>query len=182
MDAKVLEANCQKVLDHLALELATLHAGKAAVSMLDSVAVEVQGKFLRLREMAALSTPDGRTIAIQPWDRGTARAIEKAIQLANLGVTVVVDADRIRCLVPEMSLERRKELAKRAATMVEAARVAARAVRRDAMEVWKAAQKKGKISEDELKRREKEVQKAIDGCIGKVDGLFAKKEKELLTQ
>ncbi|MDR3117399.1 MAG: ribosome recycling factor [Puniceicoccales bacterium] len=182
MDAKILEKNCQKVLDHLAAELATLHAGRATVAMLDSVTVEVQGKFLRLREMAALSTPDGRTIAIQPWDRGTTRAIEKAILLANLGFTPVVDADRIRCLVPEMSLERRRELAKRAATMAEAARVAARAVRRDAMELWKTAKKNEKVSEDELKRREKEVQKAIDGCGEKIEGIWSKKEKELLSQ
>ncbi|MDR2030048.1 MAG: ribosome recycling factor [Puniceicoccales bacterium] len=182
MDAKIFDGLCLRVLDRLAREFATLHAGKAAVAMVDSIVVDVQGTSLRLKEMAAISVPDGRTIAIQPWDRGTAKAIEKAIRQADLGLTPIIDADRIRCLVPETSRERRLELVKKAAAMGESAKVAARTVRRDAMEAWRAEQKKGHISEDELKRREKEVQKGVDACIDRIDELFAAKRNELLTQ
>jgi ribosome recycling factor len=175
-----LDAVLRRASAHLATEFGTLHAGKATVSMVDSVAIEVHGVTAQLREMAAITTPDARTIAILPWDRGTAKAIEKGILAANIGFTPIIDADRIRCIVPELSRERRQELAKRAAAMAETARVSVRAGRRDAVESLRAAQKKGKISEDDLKRGEKEIQKVVDAQVERINGQLTAKEKELL--
>ncbi|MDR2576602.1 MAG: ribosome recycling factor [Puniceicoccales bacterium] len=178
---KILRDQLKKVLQHVEAEFATVFAGKATVAMVDSVVVEAYGTPTKLRDIAAITTPDARTISIQPWDKGTTRAIEKGILLANIGFNPIVDADRIRCVIPEMSLERRQELVKRTSTMAEAGRVAARNIRREVMEVLKAAQKSGKISEDDLKRAEKVVQKEIDDCITAIGTLFIAKEKELLA-
>jgi ribosome recycling factor len=166
---------------HVAGEFATVHAGKATAAMVEGVAVEAYGTTSRLRDLASITTPDARTIAIQPWDRGTTRAIEKGILLANLGFTPIVDADRIRCIVPELSGERRQELAKRTATMAETGRVSVRAVRRTAMDQLRDRQRAGALSEDDLKRLEKEVQKLTDDAIAEINGALERKEKELLT-
>ncbi|MDR0340317.1 MAG: ribosome recycling factor [Puniceicoccales bacterium] len=176
-----LDDDLKKVVRHVETEFATIHAGKASPSLVDSLEVEIYGAKSRIRDISALTTPDARTIMIQPWDRGTAKAIEKAILVANLGFTPVVEADKIRCVLPEMSLERRREMVKRVAAMAEAGRVSARTARREALERAKALQKAGAFSEDDVKRLEKEVQKRTDGTIGTIGSAFEKKEKELLT-
>ena len=176
-----LKEHLKIAVHHVSAELATVHAGKAMASMVDGVAVDAYGTTSRLRDLAAITIPDARTIAIQPWDRGTTRAIEKAILVANLGFTPIVDADRIRCVIPEMSRERRQELAKRTAAMAETGRVAVRGVRRNALDRLKAQQKDGALSEDGFKRLEKEVQRLTDDAIGEINGLLEKKEKELLA-
>ncbi|MDR0679207.1 MAG: ribosome recycling factor [Puniceicoccales bacterium] len=176
-----LDDDLKKAVRHVEMEFATVHAGKASPFLVDSLEVEVYGVKSRIRDIAALTTPDARTIVIQPWDRGATKAIEKAILTANLGFTPVVEADKIRCPLPEMSRERRLELVKRVSGMAEAGRITARTVRREALERAKALQKAGALSEDDMKRLEKEVQKRTDGAIGAVGGAFEKKEKELLT-
>ncbi|MDR3317158.1 MAG: ribosome recycling factor [Puniceicoccales bacterium] len=176
-----LKEQLRKAIHFMEMEFATVHSGKATAAMVESVTVEAYGAPVRLRDISAIITPDARTISIQPWDRGTLRAIERAIQLANIGFNPIVDADRIRCVLPEMSLERRQELVKRTAAMAETGRISVRAVRREVLERLKALQKKGLLSEDELKRLEKDVQRAVDDAIGEIGNLLAKKEKELLT-
>jgi ribosome recycling factor len=176
-----LDRGLRKAELHAAGEFATVHAGKASPLMLDSVQVDVYGTMSRIRDIAAITTPDARTVAIQPWDRGTFRAIEKAILLANIGFTPVVDADRIRCIVPEMSRERRQELVKLVSTMAEAARVSVREARRKALESLRSSWKTGVLSEDDEKRCEKEAQKRTDGAIATIGSAFEKKEKELMT-
>lgn len=171
----------KKVVQHTISEFETVHAGKASPSMVEGVQVEVYGSMMRIKDIAAITTPDVRTIAIQPWDKGVSKAIEKAILLANLGFTPVVDADRIRCIVPEMSKERRQQMVKMANGMAETGRVSVRTVRREAMDAVKAAEKAGRISEDERKRLEKEVQKVTDDTILEVNQLLEKKEKDLMT-
>jgi ribosome recycling factor len=171
----------QKVVHFTTAELATIHAGKASVAMVEGIAVEVYESHSRLRDIAAITTPDATTILIQPWDKGAAKAIEKALLAANLGFTPLVDSGRIRCNIPKMSRERRQEMAKRAATSAEAAKVSVRALRREAVDVFKEREKAGEISEDDLKLREKDVQKVTDEVIGEIDGLYVKKEKELMT-
>jgi ribosome recycling factor len=178
---KHLKAGLKKAVDHLVGEFATLHAGKATASMVESVLVEAYGATQPLKNLAAITTPDARTLSIQPWDRGTFKAIEKAILVANLGFTPIVDADRIRCVVPEMSKERRQELVKRAEAMAETGKISIRNVRRETLEGFKVAQKKGALSEDDLKRLEKEVQKHTDDGTGEIANLLAKKIKELLS-
>ncbi|MDR2664553.1 MAG: ribosome recycling factor [Puniceicoccales bacterium] len=176
-----LDGGLKKAERHVETEFAAIHAGKASPALVDSLEVEIYGAKSRIRDIAAVTTPDARTIAIQPWDRGTGKAIEKAILLANLGFTPVAEAERIRCTLPEMSRERRQEMVKKAAALAEAGRVAVRNARRDALEQVKAQQKAGTFSEDDKKRLEKEVQKRTDGSIGAIGAAFEKKEKELLT-
>jgi ribosome recycling factor len=176
-----LDAGLKNAERHVDAEFATVHSGKASASMVDSVFVEVYGTRSRIRDIAAITTPDARTVSIQPWVKGLSRAIEKAIHTANIGLTPVVDADRIRCLVPEMSRERRVEMTKRASARAESGRVQARTARRDVIERVKAMQKSGTISEDDAKRCEKDIQKRTDDAIGAINGAFSKKEKELMT-
>jgi ribosome recycling factor len=171
----------QKAVQFTASEFSTIHTGRASAALVEGVAVEVYGSTSRLKDIAAITTSDARTIVIQPWDKGTAKAIEKALLVANLGFTPVVDSGRIRCVVPEMSMERRKEMAKRATTMAESCRIAIRGIRQEVIGTFRALQKAGTLSEDDLKRLEKEVQKLTDDQINEIGELLVKKEKELLT-
>jgi len=179
----LLEAEDQmdKVLAHLNHDFSTLHTGKASPSMVDSLMVYVNsyGASSKLRDISAITTPDSRTIQIQPWDRNTLKDIEKAIQTANIGLNPSIQGTVIRVPVPELSGERRKELAKVAATMAEQARVSIRTKRRDALDPLKKAQKASKISEDELKNYEKQIQDLHDKYIDKIAKILAAKEKDL---
>jgi len=134
-----------------------------------------------LKGCAAITTPDPRMIQVQPWDKSLTRAIEKALQIANIGVNPVVDGNLIRLPFPELSRERRQEFVKTAHRLAEEGRVAVRHVRRDAMESAKKQKKDGKLSEDDEKRIEKEVQTVTDKSIKDIDTALAHKEKELLT-
>ncbi|MDR0727456.1 MAG: ribosome recycling factor [Puniceicoccales bacterium] len=179
----IQEVKCrmQKAVQFTTSEFATIHAGKASAAMVEMVSVDVYGSSSRLKDIAAITTPDARTISIHPWDNGTTKAIEKALLVANLGFTPVVDSSRVRCTIPEMSMERRKEMIKRAAAIAEMGRVSIRNIRKETNEVFKKQQKTSEISEDDLKRYEKDVQKLTDDAIGEIDKLLQKKEQELLT-
>jgi len=175
------QSRMKKAVEHTLHEFSTIHTGKASPAMVESVQVEAYGSMMPLKGCAAITTPDPRMIQIQPWDKGLTRAIEKALQMANIGVNPVVDGGLIRLPFPELSRERRLEFVKTAHRLAEEGRVAVRHVRRDAMEAAKKLMKEGKISEDDEKRLEKDVQAATDKAIKDIDTHLANKEKELLT-
>lgn len=177
---KDTQTKMQKCIDHTVHEFGTLHTGKATPNMVEPVMVEAYGSTMRLRDMAAVNTPDSRLIVIQPWDKAMLQPIEKAIRAANLGLNPSVDGGVVRCPVPDLSKERRHELVKVASSMAEEGKVSVRSVRRDVLELAKKAQKEKILSEDDLKRFEKEVQHVTDQSIEKIDACFVSKEKELM--
>jgi ribosome recycling factor len=170
-------AKMKKALDHTLHEFSSIHTGKATPVMVEGVMVEAYGSQMRLKECAAITTPDSRMIQIQPWDAGLTKAIEKAIQVANLGFNPVVDGKIVRVPLPDMSRERRQEFVKTASRIAEEGRVHIRNIRRDVME----SVKKAKLPEDETKRLEKDVQTATDKAIKDIGDHFTSKEKELLA-
>jgi len=176
---KDVRAKMQKCTDHTKHEFSTLHTGKASPSMVESVMVEAYGSSMRLRDIAAITTPDHRMIVIQPFDKGMATPIEKSIRLANLGFNPSVDGAIVRCPVPELSRERRQEMVKIAHNLAEEGRVSVRSVRRDVLEIAKKAQKDKLISEDDLKRFEKEIQTLTDQSIKEIEAALNAKEQEL---
>ena len=175
------QAKMKKAVDHTLHEFSTIHTGKASPSMVEGVMVEAYGSMMRLKECAAISTPDARLIQIQPWDKSLIRAVEKALQQANLGINPIVDGSLIRMPLPDLSKERRLEFVKVAHKLAEEGRVTVRHSRRDAMEAVKKAKKDGKIAEDEEKRLEKDIQALTDKTIKDIDAHLAHKEKELTT-
>ena len=176
-----MQAKMKKTVDHTLHEFSSIHTGKATPAMVEGVMVEAYGSHMRLKECAAITTPDARLIQIQPWDKGVTQAIVKGIQMANLGLNPAVDGNLVRIPLPELSRERRQEFVKVANRMAEDGRVHVRNVRRDALDTIKKAQKAGSISEDDLKRLEKDVQTATDAAIKEINDHLAKKEKELLA-
>ena len=175
-----MRADMQKAVEHTQHEFGTLHTGKASPSMVENIQVEVYGSMMRIRDIAAITTPDPRLIQIQPWDKSSLKPIEKAIQQDKLGVNPVIHGDTVRCPLPELSRERRAELAKAASTMGEEGKVRIRGVRREAMDALKKLQKEGAITEDDLKRAEKEVQAEHDKFIAQIAKIVADKESELM--
>jgi ribosome recycling factor len=174
-------ARMKKAVEHTLHEFSTLHTGKASPAMVEGIMVEAYGSMMALKGCAAITTPDPRMIQVQPWDKGLLRAIEKALQMANIGVNPVVDGTLIRLPFPDLSRERRQEFVKTANRLAEEGRVSVRHIRRDAMEAAKKLKKDNKISEDDEKRLEKDVQAATDKAIKDIDGHLAAKEKDLLT-
>ena len=165
---------------HAVEEFNSLHTGKASTSMVENLQAEVYGGYSKLRDIAAITTPDAKTIQLQPWDKATIKPIEKAIIAANLGITPLINGNIIRCPLPEMSRERRQELCKVANNMAEAGRVKVRGIRRDAMEIFKKAKKDSAISEDDLKKLEKEVQSFTDNAIAEIDKALATRVEEIM--
>jgi ribosome recycling factor len=172
-----------KAVDHVLHEFTTLHTGKASPGMVEPIVVKVEsyGSSMPIRDIAAVTTPDARTIVIQPWDKGVLRDIERGIQEANLGINPVISGTVIRLPIPELSGERRKELAKVAHKMAEEGRISVRSARRDAMDAVKKLQKDGDISEDVAKRHEKDIQEETDMNIEQINTSLEEKEKELTT-
>ncbi len=175
---KSLSEDLKKAVDHTLHEFSSLHTGKATPAMLDGVRVQAYGSTVSMKEVAAVTTPDARTIMIQPWDKSVIRDIEKAIQEANLGLNPLVDGGILRVPVPELTGQRRQELAKTAGTMAEEGRVRVRQARRDALDLLKAAKNDG-LPEDDFKRHEKEVQKAHDDAISEINQHLSHKEEDL---
>lgn len=167
----------KKTVDHTLHEFSTIHTGKASPSMVEGIMVEAYGGMQQLKACAAITTPDPRLIQVQPWDKSLTRAIEKALQQANIGVNPIVDGNLIRLPFPDLSRERRLEFVKTAHRLAEEGRVHVRNVRRDVLEQVK----KAKLPEDETKRLEKEIQTATDKAIKDIDTHLAHKEKELTT-
>ena len=162
-------------------EFAGVRTGKASSALVENVLVEVYGSQMRIRELAGITTPEPRTLAIQPWDMNSLHAIEKAIQKSNLGLTPSIQGKIIRIFFPELSQERRQEFVKIVRKMTEDGRVAIRHVRRDTMEQLKKHSHDSGTTEDEEKHAEKELQKLTDGYTAKIDAHLATKEKEIMT-
>jgi ribosome recycling factor len=171
------QAKMKKAVDYTLHEFSGIHTGKATPAMVEGVMVEAYGSQMRLKECAVISTPDARLIQIQPWDASLTKAIEKAIQMANLGFNPIADGKTVRIPLPDMSRERRLEFVKTANRLAEEGRVHVRNARRDAFD----SVKKAKLTEDESKRIEKEIQSMTDKSIKDINDHVAHKEKELLA-
>ena len=178
---KDVDARMNAALDALSREFASVRTGRASTALLDTLRVDYYGTPTPVAQMASVSTPDARTVVIQPWEAGQIGAIEKAIQKSDLGLTPVNDGKLIRLNMPTPTEERRKQLVKTVAKMAEDARVAVRNVRREANDKLKAAAKKAHASEDEERRAHDQVQKTTDRFVAKVDELLKKKEQEILS-
>src|SRR5919205_3969803 len=179
-DKSDLQRRMHGAVDALKHDLGGLRTGRASTALLDPVHVEVYGSSMPLNQVATVSTPEARMLSVQVWDRSNVQPVEKAIRSAGLGLNPITDGQVIRVPIPELTEERRKELAKLVGQYAEKARVAVRNVRRDGMDHLKQDEKKHEISEDERKRLETEVQKLTDDTIKEVDDAAAAKEKEIL--
>jgi ribosome recycling factor len=177
---KVLKERMNKTLDSLRRELNKVRTGRASISLLDGVRVEYYGSSTPLNQVSSISTPESRLIIIQPWDSNVLGEIEKAILRSDLGLTPVNDGKVIRINIPMLTEERRKELVKVVARMVEDCKVSLRNERREANEKLKEQKKNKTISEDDFYRLQEEVQKTTDEWIKKSDDIKAAKEKEIL--
>src|SRR3954465_68299 len=161
-------------------DLGGLRTGRASTALVDTVHVEVYGSNMPLNQVATVSVPEPRMLSVQVWDRSNVQPVEKAIRNAGLGINPIPDGQVIRLPIPELTEERRKELAKLCGQYAEKARIAVRNVRRDGMDHLKQDEKKHEISEDERKRLEHDVQKLTDDTINEIDELADSKEKEIL--
>lgn len=177
---KTLDKDMKKAVEHTAHEFSTLHTGKANPAMVENITADVYGSQMRIKDLAAITTPDARLISIQAWDKGAVKPIEQAIIAANIGLNPSVDGEKIRVPIPELSRERREDLVKKTHKMAEDGRIGIRSARHTAMDALKKAGKDGDISEDDQKRYEKEVQKQTDSYNKQVADILAAKEAELL--
>ncbi len=168
-----------KTIEVMQSDFAAVRAGRANAAVLDQVKVDYYGTPTPIQQIATVSSPDPRTLVIQPWETKLLKDIEKAILMSDLGINPQNDGRVIRLAFPQLTEERRKELAKQVKKYGEDSKVAVRNIRRDAMEKFKAQKKKSEITEDDLKDIEKELQKITDDYIKKIDDLVAKKDKEL---
>ena len=175
------EEKMQKAVDNLSADYATIRAGRANPHILDKLKVDYYGTPTNLQSVANVSVPEARTLMITPWEASMVKVIEKAIQISDLGVTPNNDGKNVIINFPELTEERRKELAKDIKKKGEDAKVVVRNARRDANEVAKKQSKAGEISEDDLADEEKNIQKATDKFIAEIDKLIEAKTKEILT-
>jgi len=181
-DKADLERRMAGSVEALKHDLAGLRTGRASTALLDPVTVEVYGSHMPLNQVATVSAPEPRMLSVQVWDKSNIGPVEKAIRSAGLGLNPINDGNTLRLPIPDLTEERRKELAKLAGSYAEKARIAARNVRRDGMDSLKTDEKKGVYSEDERKRHETEVQKLTDSTIADIDAAASTKEKEILGQ
>lgn len=169
-----------KTLETLKSDFGSLRAGRAHISLLDGIMVEAYGSMTPLAQVGTVSVPDARTLSVSVWDRSLAKLVEKAIMESDLGLNPSSDGQLIRIPIPPLSEERRKELSKVAGKYAEAAKVAVRNIRRDALDEVKKLKKDNQISEDDEKRFETEIQKLTDDATKKVDELLSQKEKDIM--
>ena len=181
-DKADLERRMKGAVEALKHDLSGLRTGRANTALLDPIMVEVYGAMMPLNQVATVSAPEPRLLSVQVWDKSNISPVEKAIRSAGLGLNPINDGNNIRLPIPDLTEERRKELAKLAHQYAEKARIAIRNVRRDGMDNLKADENKKEISEDERKRSEEQVQKLTDQYVKETDEAAAKKEQEILTQ
>jgi ribosome recycling factor len=177
-----IERRMNGAVESLKSDLGGLRTGRANTSLLDPVVAEVYGAMIPISQVATVSAPEPRMLSVQVWDKSNVSAVEKGIAKANLGLNPMTDGQTIRLPMPDLTEERRKDLAKLAGEYGEKGKIAVRNVRRDGMESLKADEKKKEISEDERKRLEDEVQKMTDSHIADIDAAVEKKVQEILTQ
>ena len=178
---KELETRMSGAVDSLSRELASVRTGRASTALLDGIRVDYYGTPTPLNQTASVSTPDARTITIQPWEPAQLKEIEKAIVKSDLGLTPANDGKVIRLTIPTPTEERRKQLVKSVHKMAEDARVGIRSVRREANDKLKQMAKDKKVSEDDERRGHDQIQKTTDRFVGKVDEVLKKKEQEILS-
>ena len=183
MDARLepFETKMQKSLKNLEEEYGAIRAGRANPHVLDKLRVDYYGSPTPIQQVANVTVPEARMIQIQPWDRTMLKAIEKAIQVSELGINPTNDGQLIRLVFPELTEERRKELTKDVKKKGENAKVAVRNIRRDANDSFKKLGKSSDVSEDEIKQLEDEIQKLTDKYIAEIDKSVEEKNKEILT-
>ena len=177
---KEFDAKMQKTIDVVMSDFASVRAGRANAAVLDKITVDYYGAPTPLNQVAAISSPDPRSLMIQPWDGTLLKAIEKAIQTSDLGINPQSDGKVIRLIFPQLTEERRRDLAKDISKMAEDCKVAIRSIRRDAIDKLKAMKKNGELTEDDLKQAEKKTQDLTDKFCKEVETVQAKKEKEIM--
>ena len=178
---KEFDAKMQKTIDVVMSDFASVRAGRANAAVLDKITVDYYGAPTPLNQVAAISSPDPRSLMIQPWDGTLLKAIEKAIQCSDLGINPQNDGRVIRLSFPQLTEERRKDLTRQVRKYSEDGKVALRNIRRDAMEDFKKKKKASEITEDDQKQLEKELQDLTDKRCKDIDELTAAKEKELMA-
>jgi ribosome recycling factor len=181
-DKSDIERRMAGAIESLKGDLGGLRTGRANTSLLDPVVVEVYGAMMPLNQVATVSAPEPRMLSVQVWDKANITAVEKGIAKANLGLNPMTDGQTLRLPMPDLTEERRRDLAKLAGSYAENAKIAIRNVRRDGMEALKEDEKKKDIGEDDRKRGEDEVQKLTDKYVAQADEAATAKEKEILTQ
>jgi len=179
-DKADLERRMAGAVEALKHDLGGLRTGRASATLLDPVNVEVYGSQMPLTQVATVSVPEPRMISVQVWDKSNVGPVEKAIRSAGLGLNPINDGQTLRLPIPDLTEDRRKELAKLAGSYSEKAKIAVRNVRRDGMDNLKVDEKKGVFGEDERKRHETDVQKMTDATIADIDAVANAKEKEIL--
>lgn len=175
------ESKMQKTIEVVKGDFASVRAGRANAAVLDKIQVEYYGALTPLQQVASISSPDPRSLMIQPWDNSLLKVIEKAIQTSDLGINPQNDGKVLRLSFPQLTEERRKELTKQVKKYGENGKVAIRNIRRDAMDRYKAMEKKSEITEDTLKEYEEALQKLTDKFCKEIDVLVAEKEAELMA-
>ena len=178
---KVYEEKMSKSIDSVSADFASVRAGRANASVLDRIMVDYYGSPTPIQQIASITSPDPRSLVIQPWDTSAVKLIKKAIETSDLGINPQDDGRSLRLAFPQLTEERRKELVKQIHKYGENGKVAIRNIRRDAMDYFKKMEKKSEITEDELKAAEKDLQKMTDDSCKEIDELLAKKEKELMA-
>ena len=181
VDFKDYSRRMDKALEHLDEEFGAVRAGRANAKVLDRITVEYYGSETPLNGVATISSPDARTLVIQPWDTSLLKEIQKAVLASDLGINPQNDGRVIRLTFPQLTEERRKELTKQVKKYAEDAKVAMRNVRRDGMDYIKKLKKNSEITEDDQKKAEKDLQDVLDKYIKKADDALAAKEKELMA-
>ena len=179
-DYKVYSDKMRKSIDAVSADFASVRAGRANAAVLDRISVDYYGSPTPIQQIASVSTPDARSLLIQPWDASVLKGIEKAILASDLGLNPQNDGRTIRLIFPALTEERRRDLVKQVKKYGEEAKVAVRNIRRDAMDKFKAQKKKSEITEDDLKIIEKDLQKLTDDYIKEVERIADEKEKELM--
>ena len=175
------DAKMKKTIEVVAGDFASVRAGRANAAVLDRITVDYYGTPTPINQVGTISSPDPRSLMIQPWDKSLLKTIEKAIQTSDLGINPQNDGQVIRLIFPQLTEERRKELTRQVRKYAENGKVAIRNIRRDAMDKMKAAEKKNELTEDDRKDCEKELQDLTDKYCKQLDELCAKKEKELMA-
>jgi len=179
-DFKDLQRRMDGAINAFKHDLASLRTGRASSNLLDAIQVPAYGSTMPINQVATVSVPEARMLAVNVWDKSMVGAVDRAIREANLGFNPIVDGNNLRIPLPELNEQRRKELAKIAHGYAENAKVAARHVRRDGMDYLKKAEKDGDISEDDHRRESEKVQKLTDDTINMIDSLLGAKEAEIM--
>ena len=178
---KPYDEKMRKTVEVVKSDFASVRAGRANAGVLDRITVEYYGSATPLQQVASISTPDPRTLQIQPWDSSLLKAIEKAIQTSDLGINPQNDGRVIRLAFPQLTEERRRDLTKQVRKYAEGGKVAIRNIRREAIEKYKDMKKKSELTEDDYEECEEEMQKLTDQRCKEIDMLTEQKEKELMA-